>query len=266
MSEPLPVDIVVRAFPALQPAQPAQAHPWPDRALILDVSTAKPRLGALTWGGYRLVGPEREQIEGRFYDRGQVSAAEVEATRRALQPGLGLLDRDSFLEQVLFRCVYKLPLRAAFVAWAPEFCISRLARRVRVVCDRDGCQRYRFVLWTYVDANGQEQTDYFRPRIDITVADAGRILCQFTPRKKPDPQDRIPEGATKPQPRYVFRGRFLSLATAVYDLTGEELSLVDACRPRDRLERPGGAAHGIGGSACHINLPSLRAGTNRKHG
>jgi hypothetical protein len=207
---------------------------------MLDVCTAGPRAGALTWGGYRLVGPDREHIEGRFYHRGQVLAAETEVVRQQLQSGFGLLDRDAFLEQVLFRCVYKLPLRAAFVAWAPEFCIGRLAKGVRVVCDRDGCQRYRFVLWTYLDANGQERTDYFRPRIDITVADAGRVLCQFTWRKNPDPQDRIPEGGTEPHPGYVFRGRFLSLYLAVYALTGEELSLVDACRAFEVEPPPAG--------------------------
>ena len=240
MSEPLPVDIVVRGFPALPPTEPARAHPWPQRALLVDVCSTRPRAGALAWGAYRLLGSCREHVEGRFYHSGQVPAAEVEAVRRGLQDAHGLLEREAFLDQVLFRCVYKLPLRAALVAWDLPFSISRLARNVRVIRSKDGCLCYRFTLWTYVDDNGRERNDFYRPRIDITVADAGRTLIQFTRRKEPDPQDLIPEGATRPRRRYVYRGRFLSLATAVYTLTGEELSLVEACHAFEVEQPPAG--------------------------
>jgi hypothetical protein len=108
---------------------------------------------------------------------------------------------------------------------------------VRIVPNRYGCEKLRFTLWTYLDTAGVEHTDFYRPRIDITVADAGRTQLRFTRRKNPDRDDLIPEGETEPKRGYVYPGRFLSLATAVYDLSGEEVTLADACRMFD-LEPP----------------------------
>src|SRR5207302_1244464 len=104
------------------------------------------------------------------------------------------------------------------------------ARSVRVVRRDDGSEVFRFVWWTYPDPDGIERTDFYRPRIDVATVEAGRVLARFTRRKMPDPQDLIPEGGTRPKRGYVYRGRFLSLSTAVYALSGEELSFSEACR------------------------------------
>src|SRR5437867_1928877 len=110
--EPLPVDIVVRGFPGLAPDQPAACHPWPDRALLVDVSSARPRGGGLTWGEYLLLGPDPETVGGRLFDPRRVGDAETRRARKELAgTGLGVLDRDEFLDLV-FRSVYKLPMRA----------------------------------------------------------------------------------------------------------------------------------------------------------
>jgi len=60
--EPLPVDVVVRGFPDLSPDRPASCHPWPERALLVDVCSERPRGGGLTWGAYALEGPDREPV------------------------------------------------------------------------------------------------------------------------------------------------------------------------------------------------------------
>ncbi|GEM_PF-4185892 len=228
--EPLPVDIVVRGFPLLPPDRPAWCFPWPERALIVDVSSQRPRGGGLTWGAYRLEGPDPERVAGVFYDPRRVGEEAVEGSRQALRgTGLGVLDRDAFLDLV-FRSVYKLPMRAAFVCWDLGWVASRLARSVRTVRLGDGSEVFRFVWWTYVDSEGKERTDFYRPRVDVATVEAGRILTRFTRRKSPDPQDLIPEGARTPRSRYVYPGRFLPLSTAVYALTGGEMSLREACR------------------------------------
>ncbi len=232
-AEPLPVDILVRGFPDLPPDRPAMCHPWPERALLVDVCSERPRGGGLTWGAYLLDGPDPEQVAGRFFDPRRLGGNEVAAARQLhAGSGLGVLDRGEFLDLV-FRSVYKLPMRAAFVCWDLGWVISRLARSVRIVRRGDGSEVLRFVWWTYLDGDGRERTDFYRPRIDVATAEAGRVLARLTRRKKPDPQDLIPEGRTHPKLGYVYPGRFLALSTAVYALSGAELSFPDACRAFD---------------------------------
>src|SRR5262249_5222657 len=109
--EALSVDIVVRGFPDLPPDQPAVCHTWPTRALLVGTDSALPRGGGLTWGAYLLDGPERDLVAGRFYDPRRIGGEEVAVAREDLSgTGLGLLDRDEFLDLV-FRSVYKLPMR-----------------------------------------------------------------------------------------------------------------------------------------------------------
>jgi hypothetical protein len=229
-AEPLPVQAVVRGFPDLAPDRPAECLPWPTRAFLLDVSSEQPRAGGATWGEYLLEGPDPELIAGRFYDPRRVGSEAAARVRGELSgTGLGVLNRDELLDLV-FRSVYKLPMRAALVAWDLGWVISRLARSVRIVRRENGSEAFRFVWWTYLDPQWRELTDFYRPRIDVATADAGRILARFTRRKKPDPQDLIPEGGRFSRSGYVYPGRFLSLSTAVYALSGEELSFREACR------------------------------------
>ena len=191
--DPLPVDLRVRAFPDLPPDTPGTSHPWPDRALLVDVCSARPRAGGATWGAYRLLGPDPEDVSGRFYDPRRVGSTEIRRVLKDLSgSGLGVLDRDKFLDLV-FRSVYKLPMRAAFVCWDLGWTVSRLARSVRTIHRDDGSDAFRFAWWTYVDHDGIERTNFYRPRLDVVTVEAGRVLARFTRRYDPDPMDLIPE-------------------------------------------------------------------------
>jgi hypothetical protein len=68
-------------------------------------------------------------------------------------------------------------------------------------------------------ANGEIE-DGYRPRIRLHPMGGERARITFQGRGAPDLVDRIPEGSTRPDPKYRFPGYLLDLATATYATTG----------------------------------------------
>src|SRR5437899_2771153 len=66
---------------------------------------------------------------------------------------------------------------------------------------------------SYIDDNGRECPNQYRPRIGIKQIDSKRALKGFTARNSPDKTDQIPEGSPTGEPKrgYIFRGHFLDL-------------------------------------------------------
>jgi hypothetical protein len=87
-------------------------------------------------------------------------------------------------------------------------------------------------LWTYIDRNGRERPNGYRPRVCVKYVDRKRALIGFTARNSPDEEDLIPEGSGsgEPRPGYRFPGHFLDVRTLAHALADELYSLEAACK------------------------------------
>ena len=211
MSAPIPFEQVVRALPVGRPKAPARHEPWPDHALVVVHHTARSGGGALTYGAARLLGGEMDH-EWRFHGRRVLSSEARSFFGRACP--FPVLDLEGFLEEVFWKSCYKLPLRASLVCWSVPSFVSSAAWAL------DSRHGYcRFTLFTFLGKDGQRRRDRYRSRIRVTPSSGGRALESFERRTDPDPQDFVTRPEGKPA---QFGGRFVSLSTLGYVLTGEE--------------------------------------------
>lgn len=86
-------------------------------------------------------------------------------------------------------------------------------------------------LWSYIDHQGRERANGFRPRVRVKYLDQKRSLIAFSARNSPDEEDLIPEGSPSGEPKlgYRFPGHFLNLRTLAFALSDETYSLKAAC-------------------------------------
>ena len=211
MSAPIPFEQVVRALPVGRPKDPARHEPWPDHALVIVHQTARPGGGALTYGAARLLGGEMDH-EWRFHGRLILSSEARSFFGKAC--AFPVLDLEGFLEEVFWKSCYKLPLRASLVCWSVPSFVSSAAWALDSRHDY-----YRFTLFTFLGKDATRQRDTYRPRIRVKPSSGGRAVESFERRRDPDPQDFVTGPGGKPE---QYSGRFLSLSTLGYVLTGED--------------------------------------------
>lgn len=236
----LPIAIRVYPEPQEEKERVRPKKPWkvPKAMLVFDTETTTDETQRLTFGCWRFLVDGRTLEEGLFYAddlpglgrhtlERYVESRKPDVTRDGVQE-LRLLSRREFLEK-LYRAAYKG--RCLVVGFNLPFDLSRIG------CDFTEA-RGRFAggfslgLWSYIDRNGIEKPDQFRPRVGIKRIDNKRALKGFTARNKPDKDDLIPEGSETGQPEngFKFRGHFLELRTLAFALTDRGYSLDGACK------------------------------------
>jgi hypothetical protein len=227
MTGPIAFDQIVRALPVARPPAPKEHDPWPGHALLAVQRTARPGGGALTFGAATLVGGRYEPLWG-ISGRG-ILASEA---RRFFGRGLGIpvLELEEFFEEGVYRSVYKPPLRAGLVAWSVPSFASSAAWTV----DPRG-DAFRFTWWTYRDEHGERRPNLYRPRVRVTPSSGGRATVGFDSRKDADAEDWVTEPDGK---RHQYRGRFLSLSTLGYEVTGEDQLTLRQSLALWGIERP----------------------------
>lgn len=240
-SIPLWLPIAIRVYPEppnVKPDKRSRKPPeLPTGMLVFDTETRTDPTQRLTFGSYRFFVNGKCLEEGLFYaDDLPVNEREIleryAATHQAETARGGirelLLFKLSDFLAVFYSFAYKS--RYLVVAFNQPFDLSRIA------CDFTSA-RGRFAggfslgLWQYIDKNGQQIPNSYRPRIGIKQIDSKRALKGFTARKKPDKTDLIPDGSLtgEPEPGYKFRGHFLDLRTLAFALTDRGHSLESAC-------------------------------------
>jgi len=205
-ARPIPVELRIRAFPAIPPHEVKPPETFPERVLLAEVAIGPDGRGIS--GVYLGDGPDLGEVAGRFLGP---------AAPPGFDPaGAGpLRDRDDFLDRLIWRLLHES--RFGGLMWEPAAFFSSLAVTFR----HEG--RW-VVLWTYLDDNGEHRTDYYRPPIILEPLANGRVTVRFGPRKKPDPRDFDKTGRQYP-------GRFAGLQDAVSALVGERVQdLATACR------------------------------------
>jgi hypothetical protein len=237
--EPSSLVIAIRVYPdTKKPEEKMRGGRWklPNTIFVWDTETRTDRTQRLTFGSYRLVdagqlvkenlfyGPTLPARDRRILERYVATSKTIVSTERPHD--LSLLTRHAFVEK-LFRFAYKG--RFLLAAFNFPFDISRVA------CDFTKARRrfaggFSLDLWSYHKDNS-ERRDQFRPSICIKHIDSKRALKGFTGRRRPDEEDRIPEGSTtgKPEKDYVFHGHFLDLRTLAFALTDRGYTLDGAC-------------------------------------
>jgi hypothetical protein len=206
----------------------------------------------LTFGSYRFILSGACLEEGLFYgddlpekDRRVLETYVAEhrpdtVDRHRLLP---LLTRAEFVDRLYF-AAYKG--HCLLVAFNSPFDISRVAFDFSNARGRF-TGGFSLGLWSYIDKQGHEKPNQYRPRVAIKHIDNKRALKGFTARNEPDRTDLIPESSRtgKPELGYVFRGHFLDLRTLAFALTDRGYTLEQACEdfgvehPKSRAERHG---------------------------
>ena len=205
-SQPDLLPIAVRVYPLLTEDEksPRRWWPLPEEIIVFDTETRTDATQRLTFGSYRVFIDRRFLEEGLFYGN-DLSTEEMRTLRRYVrthQPNtasggvneLRLLSLRDFLEE-LFKDAYKA--RCLLVAFNHPFDLSRISSKFTSARGRY-VGGFSLTLWTYLDKNGHERRNQYRPEIRIKHIDAKRALIGFTRRKKPDQDDLIPE-AQRPE-------------------------------------------------------------------
>jgi len=201
--------------------------PLPQRTLVFDCETTADQAQRLLFGVWRLYIDRQDTHpgqmcvqEGIFHadnlaDTDPDGFAKIRSyalSHRAsvndgYDPGLRLLSRAEFVEQVLFAWGYRQ--QATIVGFNLAFDLTRLATHAGPARGRNS-GGFSLRLWDY---KGGEHP--FRPRVVVRTVDRYRTLISFT-----TPAD-TPES---------FRGRFLDLATLSFAHTDRRgLTLERAC-------------------------------------
>ncbi len=257
LQQPTPLTLAVRVYPEPQNIKQANRSQqfWrtPGAMLVFDTETRTDATQRLTFGSYRFIVAGRCLEEGLFfgddlpvkdrrilerYVRTHNADVQADGHRHLL-----LLTRHEFLAK-LYKAAYKG--RCLLVGFNLPFDLSRIAFN-------STSARGRFVggfslgLWSYIDKNGRDRANHFRPRIGIKLIDSKRALKGFTSRNSPDQIDLIPEASRtgKPERGYKFRGHFVDLRTLAFSLTDRAYSLATGCEDfgiehgKGRAERHG---------------------------
>ena len=235
-SNPVPLPIAIRVFPALKPTEPKSRKDkvWrlPHAMFVFDTETRTDTAQRLTFGSYRFFVNDELREEGLFYaddlpskDRKTLERYVAANNRRGSR--LLLLTRREFLKK-LYKAVYKG--RALLVGFNLPFDLSRIAFASRPARGRFA-GGFSLALWSYMKM-GVEKPSTRCPSVGIKHIDSKRALKGFTARYKPDKLDLIPEDSVtgEPEKGYKFRGHLLDLRTLAFALTDRSYSLESACR------------------------------------
>ena len=235
-SNPVPLPIAIRVFPALKPTEPKgrtnKVWRLPRAMFVFDTETRTDASQRLTFGSYRFFVNDELREEGLFYaddmpskDRKTLEKYVAAHNRRGSR--LLLLTRREFLKK-LYKAVYKG--RALLVGFNLPFDLSRLAFTSRPA-RRRFAGGFSLALWSYTKM-GVEKPSTRCPSVGIKHIDSKRALKGFTARYKPDKLDLIPEDSVtgEPEKGYKFRGHMLDLRTLAFALTDRSYSLESACR------------------------------------
>jgi hypothetical protein len=240
--EPISLPIATRIYPEKRKVDkaPRTQKRWrrPKAMLVFDNESRVDATQRKTFGSYRFI------VEGRCLEEGLIAADDLPAEDwRILEQYVGMHKADVVEEGVqqlrlltrrewankLYDLAYKG--RCLLVAFNFPFDISRDAYDFTKARGRFA-GGFSLGIWSYVDKNGHERANGFRPRIGIKHIDSKRALKGFTARNSPDKVDLIPEGSPdgKPQDGYKFRGHFLDLRTLAFALTDRGYTLEAACK------------------------------------
>jgi len=205
--------------------------------LVFDTETRTDATQRLLFGSYRFIVQGECLEEGLFY-ADDMSGSErrilekyVKIYRPEVSDGgaqqLHLLTRHEFVKK-LYRAAYKG--RCLLVGFNLPFDLSRIAYDF-AAARGDFAGGFSLGLWPYVDKDGREHRNQYRPRLGIKHIDSKRALKGFTARNKPDIEDLIPEDSRtgKPKKGHIFRGHLLDLRTLAFALTDRGYSLETAC-------------------------------------
>jgi len=253
-STPLPIAVRVYPEPQAEKRNPAREKPWelPEIMLVFDTETLTDATQRLTFGSYRFIENGCCLEEGLFCaddlpDKDRMVLKQYVATHKAETaddgvPELLLLPLRLFRKK-LYKAAYNG--RCLLVGFNLPFDLSRIANTATKARGRFA-GGFSLALWTYIDRNGNERSNQYRPRIGIKQIDSKRALKGFTARKSPDETDLIPEGSPdgKSKPGYIFRGHLLDLRTLAFALTDRGYSLESACKAF-------GVKHGKQATSCH---------------
>jgi len=187
------------------------------------------------------------QPEWRFHGQ-HVLASEA---RRYFEgdslPPIGLED---FLEEAVWKSCYRPQIRAGFVAWSIPSLVSSAAWRVDALP-----HSYRFTLYTW-DNGEVVRPNFHRSRIRVTPSSGGRAAIRFDDRYEPDAVDFVTDLDGS---RHQYRGRFCSLSTLAYMLTGEDTLSLGQALDVWGIDRP--SAEGAAGLVGELDaLCSLHKG------
>lgn len=268
--ESKPVPLAIRLYPQLGVCASDKKRrdtKWsrPDSMLVFDTETRTDAAQRLTFGSYRFYDCGECVEEGLFYandlphvERLVLEAYVAQYPADVVAPSnrrLKLLTLRQFTE-LLFNAAYRG--RSVIVGFNLPFDLARIASDATAARGRFA-GGFSLGIWTYVDGEGNEQRNQYRPRIGIKHIDSKRALKGFTARKKPDEIDLIPEGSPngKPQKGYKFRGNFLDLRTLAFSLTDRGYSLADACKQL-------GVEHGKQKAARHGKVTAEYVDYNRR--
>jgi hypothetical protein len=191
----------------------------------------------LWFGAYALVAEDSQcapTMRPRLFYRDNLPATDIaELTAYAARRGWSRPIPQSAFLRVLYRHAYKQRLPVVSFSVAEHLC--RLAAGWEAGSG-DDADAFSLILWTRPAAKGRSKSERrrrkllrngeiengFRPRIVVKAIDGRRAFIRFLRRWKPDPEDLIPEGGNgRPNPHYVWPGRFTSLQQLCGGLTGE---------------------------------------------
>lgn len=243
MPQITPLPIAVRVYPELQIPGAANAQSgddqrkkWrrPDAMLVVDTETRVDATQRLTFGSYRFIRGGEGLEEGLFFapnlpgqDRRVLECYAAEHPADAANRHLKLLTLQQFLKK-FYQSVYKG--RCLLVGFNLPFDLSRLARDCAAARGRFA-GGFSLGLWSYIDKQGIECENRYRPRIAVKHINSKLAFKGFTARNGCDPADLIPDGSANgdPEKGYKFRGHFLDLRTLAFALTDKGYSLASAC-------------------------------------
>lgn len=204
-----------------KPARKRTVAPASGWTLIFDTETTADAAQALRFGTYQFRNGEALDEEGIFYDPQGVTPAELEClTAYALQHGLHLRTRASFVDDVFFARAYQL--RASIVGFNLPFDISRLAishgTARTPMADETGTMRGGFTFKL------SEQKIYPNIRIKHMSRRAALISFAATMAQRNSRGQRN-RGVKTP----VRRGHFIDVKTLAGALFARNFSLSSLC-------------------------------------
>src|SRR2546425_12696729 len=241
--EPISLPIALRVYPEPKNAKEefeVRRRKWrrSKAMFVIDAETRTDHAQRLTFGSYRFLVSGRCVKERLFCaddlpakDRRTLKIYAKTTRAKVVNEGLHelvLLTRSELVEE-FYGLAYKG--RCLVVAFNLPFDVSRVAFEFTNARKRFA-GGFSLGLSSYIDKNGCEARDRYRPRIAIKHIDSKRALKGFTGREEPDEPDLIPEGSITGQVEedYVFRGNFLDLRTLAYALTDKKYTLEQACK------------------------------------
>jgi hypothetical protein len=253
-SAQLPVG--VRIYPERRSGEntrPKSLKKWrrPKAMLVFDTETRTDATQSLIFGSYRYCIGRKCIEEGLFY-ADDIATTELEALRRYVSTHsadsesrkLILLTKSEFLK-MLYRAAYKG--RCLLVGFNLSFDLSRLSFDVTTARGRFS-GGFSLGLWSYLDKQGRERRNQYRPRVVIKHIDSKRALRRFSTQNEPDAVDLIPDDADceDKNSKQPFRGNFLDLRTLAFALTDRGYTLESACKAfGTENEKTKAAVHGV---------------------